>query len=520
MGQFQDRRPQLDRRSVLLGAAAAGGAMLLPATVKAAAPAPRKGGTLRVSMPYNPASLDPITGRNNPDYNSLFTLYDALIDFEPDTLELKPALARQWRFTDPRTLVLDLVEGVEFHDGTPFNPEAVKFNLDRGRSDKRSNVKPDLASLASVEVTGKNQVTLHLNKPNAGLPAILSVRAGLMVSPTSVKQHGPNVDRTPVGTGPFTFVGWQDNEKITVKRNPHYWRSGLPYLDGIEFGIINELNTAARTVIAGQADLALNMGVPQKLTADRLKRLVTTASPSLIFMGAHLNYAKGPLTDVRVRQAMNYGIDRNEINKVVMAGLGMPSSCMTPKNFWATDPSTFNYYNYDPERAKKLLADAGHANGLTLTSWGWPDQTSMQRQELLVSQLAKVGIHIKLTPRSPVQVATEFYIKKHGDMYIAPSGGYPDPSLFYASMYAKDAFLNVASMELPGFRPLLDATMSAQDRTARKAAVAKLQRFTIEQAMELPQYIMPGIVIATPKVKNFVFGLVEAPKLAEVWLAA
>jgi ABC-type transport system substrate-binding protein len=505
------------RRAVLLGAAAVVSGVVLPGATLAA---PRRGGTLHVAMPYNPAALDPATGRNTPDFNTLYALYDALIDFDPDTLDLKPALAKAWRFTDAKTLVLDLIDGVEFHDGTPFNAEAVKFNLDRYKTNPRSNAKSDLNSVAAVDITGKSQVTLRLAKPNFGLPTILTNRVGLMVSPTSIQTHGPNVDRMPVGTGPFKFASWQDNYRISVTRNANYWRSGLPYLDGIEFHIVNELNTAARTVMAGETQLALDMTVQQKLAADRMKNVVTTAATSLIFFGAHLNFAQAPFTDQRVRQAVNYGVDRDELNKVLLAGLGEPSSNILPKSFWATDPATVNYYRYDPERAKKLLAQAGFASGIEIACWGWPDQASMQRQELIESQLAKAGIRLKLTPRDPVQLASEFYIKKHGAMYIAPSGGYPDPSQFYDALYGKDAFLNAASIDLPGYRPLLDATMSAQSRDGRKAAFATLQRFCIEQALELPQFIAPAVSIMSPKLKNFTAGILNCPKLTEVWLEA
>jgi peptide/nickel transport system substrate-binding protein/glutathione transport system substrate-binding protein len=505
------------RRAVLAGGVAAASLAVLPRSLRAA---PRRGGTLHIAMPYNPAALDPATGRNTPDFNTLYTLYDALIDFDPDTLELKPALAKAWRFTDPKTLVLDLIDGVEFHDGTPFNAEAAKFNLDRYKTNPRSNAKSDLNAVATVEVTGKSQITIHLSKPNSGLPTILTNRVGLMVSPTSIQKHGPNVDRMPVGTGPFKFAGWQDNYRISVTRNPNYWRAGLPHLDGIEFHIINELNTAGRTVSAGETQLALDMTVQQKLAADKLGGLITTATTSLIFFGAHINFAQPPLTDQRIRQALNYGVDREELNKVLVAGLGEPSSHIMPKDFWATDPSTIHYYHYDPDRAKKLLADAGHAGGIELAAWGWPDQASMQRQELIESQLAKAGIRLKLTPRDPVQVASEFYIKKHGGVYIAPSGGYPDPSQFYDALYGKNAFLNSAAIDQPGYRPLLDATMSAQSRDERKAAFAKLQLFCIEQALEIPQFIAPAVSIMSPKLKNFTAGILNCPKLTEVWLEA
>ena len=206
-------------------------------------------------MPYNPASVDPMTGRNLPDFDVLYAVFDALIDFEPKTLELKPGLAKSWKFTDPKTLVLDLVEGVKFHDGTDFDGDVVKFNIERYKTDQRSNVKADLSTVDGVEVNGKNQVTIKLNRPNAGLPNILTNRVGLMVSPKSIQAaQGGNVDRAPVGTGPFKFVSWQDNDSFVLVRNENYWKPGLPYLDGINIKIINELNTIVRAVVAGEAD--------------------------------------------------------------------------------------------------------------------------------------------------------------------------------------------------------------------------------------------------------------------------
>jgi peptide/nickel transport system substrate-binding protein/glutathione transport system substrate-binding protein len=511
---------QPDRRDVLKGAAAAGALLLAPAGVRAATPAPRRGGTLRVSMPYNPGSLDPMTSRNLTDCNVLYGVFDTLIDYEPRTLELKPALAKAWRFSDPKTLVLDLVSGVEFHDGAPFDAAAVKFNFDRNMHDPRANTKADLSSIAAVEVTGKSQVTLHLHRPNAGLPTILTSRSGLMVSPQAVKAHGAAVTRQPVGTGPFKFVSWEDNASCILTRNPNYWRPGLPYLDGIDIRIVTELNTTARTVIAGQADIALDMQVDQKLIADRVKGIVATSQPSLIFFGAFLNYSRPPLNDVRIRQALNYGIDREAINKVINVGLGEPTSAILPKESWACDPATANYYGHDPDRAKKLLADAGHPDGIEIESWGWPFQSAMRRQELIISQLAQAGIRIKLRAVSNAQAMQHMMIEKQRAMLIGPTGGFPDPSQQYEALFGKDALRNAGGVELPGFRPLMDATETALDRATRKAAFAKLQRFVVEQALQMPQFIAANVFIASSKVQGFDVGLVNIPRYAETWLAA
>jgi peptide/nickel transport system substrate-binding protein/glutathione transport system substrate-binding protein len=518
MNTSDKRGPALDRRELMVGAASLSGALMLPGVAQAQAP--RKGGTLRVAMPFNPASVDPMTGRNLPDFNVLYAVHDTLIDYEPKTLALKPGLAKSWAFTDPKTLVLELVEGVKFHDGVPFNAEAVKVNLERFKSDQRSNVKADLETLESVEVNSPTKVTLRLNRPNSGLPTMLTNRIGCMVSPQLIKEKGPNLDRVAVGTGPFKFVEWQDNASFKLVRNENYWRSGLPYLDGVDIRIINELNTLTRTVIAGEADLGLNLQVPQKLIADRAKDVIAVASPSLVFFGAFLNYARPPLDDVRVRQAMNYALDRDEINKVLLGGLGQPSSAVLPKEHWACDPATQNYYTHDLAKAKKLLADAGHPNGVDIESWGWADQLAMQRQELIIAQLAKAGIRVKLQPVAPQQAMQFFMLETKGSMLISPGGGFPDPSQFYEALFGAKALRNAGKIELPGFRELLDATMAAQDQESRKAAFVKLQKFVVENALQLVQYINPGVTVRSPKVQNFIDGLLTTPKFHEVWLQA
>ena len=187
---------------------------------------PKRGGILRVSAFTNPSSLDPATGGAGSDHAFLFTMYDTLTEWEFDTLKPKPGLAESWSFTDPTTFVLNIRPGVTFHDGTPLDAEAVKFNFERNKTDPKSNIKADLATMASVAVTGPMQVTLKLNTPDAAMPGILSDRAGMMVSPAALKASAAgNLARTPVGAGAYAFVSWADGERIVVKRNEKYWKA-------------------------------------------------------------------------------------------------------------------------------------------------------------------------------------------------------------------------------------------------------------------------------------------------------
>ena len=135
-----------------------------------------------------------------------------------------------------------------------------------------------------------------------------------------------------------------------------------------------------------------------------------------------------------------------------------------------------------------------------------------------MGQLAKAGIRIKLTPAAPQTAMTNFMLEKKGSMLFSPTGGYPDPSQYYDAQFAKGALRNSSKIELPGYRELLDATLEAQDQPARKAAFAKLQRFVIEQAMQLPQFVAPNILIYNPRVQNLSDNLPGTPKFTEVWL--
>jgi len=512
--------PDLTRRSLLAGTVAAGGLALLPAMARAQAPQPTSGGTLRVVIPFNPAALDPLTGRNNPDFNTLLMMFDALIGFDPQTLELQPMLATAWNFADPTTLVLDLRQGVEFHDGTPFNADAVVFHLQRCMNYEKSNVKSDLSVVKEVAATGPYQISIKLKYPDATLPSVLTDRAGLIVSPASVKAAvDGNVDRAPVGTGPFKFVEWQDNTLIKVAKNPNYW-GDAPYLDSIDVRIVNEFNTAVRTVTAGESDIVLNMSAQQMAVAKRDPNLVAEATPSMIYYTALLNYGEGPLKDVRVRQAMNWALDRPVLNKVLWGGLGGGHCSMFPSGFWANDPETENFYTKDIDKAKSLLREAGFANGLEIQTFTWADQAAVQRQEVLSAQLAEAGIRLKVTPAQPAQTMQYFLTEKKGQMLMTPTGGLPDPATAYDRQFSATAYRNAAKAELPGYRDMMDASLSTFDNTKRREVLYKMQRFVLENALHLPQFSSAGIIVRTPKVHGFNFSLLQRPRFHKVWLGA
>ncbi len=482
---------------------------------------PRRGGILRISAPANPSSLDPATGGAGSDHAFLFTMYDTLTEWDFETLKPKPGLAESWSFTDPTTFVLNIRPGVTFHDGTPLDAEAVKFNLERNKSDPKSNIKADLAAMASAAVTGPMQVTLKLNTPDAALPGILSDRAGMMVSPAAIKASSAgNVARTPVGAGAYAFVSWADGEKIVVKRNEKYWKANRPYPDGIEFSIIPELTTGARSVTAGQNDLIYQLPPRQKAIVERASSIKIVNGPTLYVFQIFLNWAKPPFDDVKVRQAFNFAIDRVAFVKAALAGLAEPAYMNLPKAHWAYDEAVAKLYPYDPDRARKLLGEAGFKEGTVIEIGGYTDQDSVQRQEILIEQFRKAGMNIKFVNAPIAEASAAFFgPEKRGSGLLAAWTGRPDPSLTYSLMFTKDAYYNGGRAPVP---PELEAAIresrASEDIEIRRKAFATVQRLVMENAFVAPLAFQFELVAMNKKVQGYRPNLLGKPKYDDVWL--
>ncbi|HEY5127735.1 MAG TPA: ABC transporter substrate-binding protein, partial [Bradyrhizobium sp.] len=394
-------------------------------------------------------------------------------------------------------------------------------NLERNKSDPKSNIKADLATMASVEVTGPMQVTMKLNTPDAALPGILSDRAGMMVSPTALKASaGGNLARTPVGAGAYAFVSWADGERIVVKRNEKYWKPGRPYPDGIEFAIIPELTTGVRSVTAGQNDLIYQLPPRQKAVVERSNSLKVFNGPTLYVFQIFLNWAKPPFDDVRIRRAFNFAIDREAFVKAALAGLAEPAYMNLPKAHWAYDKSVAGLYPYNPEMARKLLAEAGFKEGSVIEIGGYPDQDSVQRQEILIEQFRKSGLGVRFVNAPIAEASAAFFgAEKRGSGLLAAWTGRPDPSLTYSLMFTKDAYYNGGRAPVP---PELEAAIresrASEDIEVRRKAFSTVQRLVMENAFVAPLAFQYELVAMNKRVQGYRPNLLGKPKYEDVWL--
>ena len=495
----ETQKAAITRRAMMTGTL---GALTAASMPYGALAAQKRGGILRVSYGFQPTSLDPTFGRQGGDFGFLYPVFETLVDWEPESLQPKPGLATSWAFPDPKTLVMKLREDVVFHDGTPFDGAAAKYNIDRGLNDAKSAVKADLASVESVEASGKHEITFHLKRPNIALPGILSDRAGLMASPAAMEKFGDGFARNPIGTGPWAFVQWRDNELVSYRRNDYYRIKGLPYLDGIDFHIIADANTGLRSVIAGENDFVQSLSTAQKPVVDK-SGLAYTFSTSQAMFPLWLNYAKGPLADIRVRQALNHAIDRDAYNKATALGLNEIAWGVFPKAHWAYSAGVDKAYPYNPDKAKQLLAAAGFANGLDLSMTGPTDQRSTQRQEVVMEQLKAVGVRIKLTALSVNDSIKAFFYDKQHDMLLILWGGRADPSATYDALFSKGSPFNASGVEPDGFGDALAASQAVPDLKQRAAALGKVAQIVSDNALMVPMVFDGQYNAFTKAVKGF-----------------
>lgn len=319
---------------------------------------------LVVGLVAEPKSLDPHASTAASDFQIDVNVYEGLLRFKPGTLEIEPALAESYTASeDGMSYTFKLRSGVKFHDGSELNAEAVKFNFDRIRSEGGEFPMAFLfSSIAEVIVDDPMTVTFKLSEPFAPLLANFAGPSALIVSPAAVEKSGEEFGRNPSGTGPFKFVTWESNRQVAIEANPDYWGT-KPTLKGIVFRPITDANARVAELLAGGVDLLT------ELPADSVKQLGTdpkfkvydVTAPSVWFL--ILNLKEEPLKDVRVRQALNYAINKDSLVNDVLQGTAAVADSPVPEAFnWAYN-ETLAPYPYDPEKAKALLAEAGYPDG-------------------------------------------------------------------------------------------------------------------------------------------------------------
>ncbi len=475
----------------------------------------REGGELTVAIGANPESLDPARAQASPAAMVMIHIMENLFDMSPEG-EIIPNLAEDYQMSEDGTeFKIFLEQGVEFHDGTYFDAEVVKFNLER----MLEGISPFtflIDRITDIEVVDTYTVILHTEEPFAPLIPNLSSHGFMaMASPAAVEEYGDEFSTNPVGTGPFKFVEWEQGERIVLERNDNYWGDNA-YLDRVTFSIIPEDSSRVVQVETGEADVA--MFVPprerNRLLDNPNVNTVETSSLRSVYVG--FNLTKEPLNDVRVRKAINYAINNQAIVEEVMDGAGRPSDSPVA-------PGTLGYapqevYDYQPDRARELLAEAGYEDGFEI-SFHHPVGRYMMDETIaqaIQSQLADVGIeanlqtlewatYLEFLSESPENSQHDLYFLGWGNMTgDSDNGLYP---LFHSSQNAPQGF-DYTYMENDEVDRLLDEARLAPDVAERESLYAE----AIEIIWEEAPWIFLHSEMQINAVREGVEGLLHHPR--------
>lgn len=484
-----------------------------------------RGGTLKIGKGILLSTLDPtkVTARDS-DYDIICQIYEPLVRADASG-NLIPGLAESWEVKDEQTIIFHLRTDVKFHDGSDFNAEAVKANFEYYTDESVAAIfATELKCLESVEVIDDSTVQVNLNTPSATFITDLTNYSGLMIAPSALEQGADYLVNHACGTGAFQVADYVEGVSITLEANPYYYVNGedgkpLPYVDKVEVSMITDQTTKVNSLLAGDIDLTdylATTGIEQLETneAFTLQRITTSDIYTLF-----CQVDDEVLSDVRVRQALAYAVDREALANVITRGYGFASK-------WACDPDQWFYsdsspYTYDVEKAKSLLAEAGYGDGLTLTMQcisREPDNTVMQ---VLQQQLAAAGIEVKLESMERTEWVSIWTTEHTGQLGLAKmTVPRVDPYVQLNTNMGATSANNYSTYKGEKFNELLQSLSSIYDVEEQKAVLQEAQEVYLEDCASIFLYQMPRYDAFSGKVQNFTTYALGPWDLSQIWLAA
>jgi peptide/nickel transport system substrate-binding protein len=464
----------------------------------------------------DPVNLEP---GNVTDGNSLIVhmqLYDRLLDFKPGTAELIPSLAESWSSDKPgKVWTFKLRPSIKFHDGTPFNAEAVAFNIKRWWDPKDPSghrnagkiyeiwpqllggFKGDPKSLVTeVKVLDAQSIQFVLKQPFALFPDVVASAYFGIASPTAIQKAGAKYG-TPgasaVGTGAFVFKEWRTGDRIVLTKNPTYWQPSLPKSDGMIIRSVKDPSARLAQLRAGQLDFTVDLAPDQKSEIDSDKNLKAIRRPTFNVGYIALNPTYKPLADVRVRKAIAHALNRPALVKSFWAGLGQTDEYFTPPILtpWGQLQNVIGY-NYDPAKAKKLLAEAGYGQGFNLDFWYMP----VSRQsfpvpkaiaEAMAVDLKQVGIRTTLKTQDwAAYLAGRNNPPGYQAFMMGWTGDYGDADNFFYPHFGPGGTQDIGNWKNERLWQLLNQARATPDKAKRSRIHAEADGIIRSAMLRIP----------------------------------
>ena len=472
---------------------------------------------LVIAMQADATHLDPHVSGNGVSNTVTNTMYESLVTFDADT-NIVPMLAKEWTMSeDGKSYTFTLNEGVTFHDGEPFNAEAVIANWERGQADQTLRIYSQTKAWVNAVADSEYQLTITLDQPNnTFLNKLTQVR---IVSPKAIKELGKDgLAKASAGTGPYIFSERVDGGYTKMVRNENYWREG-PKVDTLTFKVVPEDGARIAMLQTGEADIITPVPPIQVEKIANNSDIIVQNEKGITYRYVTLNKnytladGRKPFDDVRVRQAMNYAFDSEAFCQVVFQGYAVkPTSIFSSSIMYYAEQTP---YDKDLDKAKALMEEAGYADGFPVTIWVDNTTIEMQGAEFVKQQMAEINIDVNVEPQESTVIAdrtsapedqTEvqmWYVNWSSGSYEADGSM---RSILHGDKYPPAGY-NTAFYNNAEFNKLLDDALVATD----SAEIAKLYSEAQAIAWEECPWIFLANDNSISAMRSYVKGLTYKP---------
>ena len=471
---------------------------------------PHYGGHLRVGVTLEPTSLDPIAGRSGGDAFYWRQMFDQLVDSDQSgNPDASTSLALAWEISDsPPAITFTLRQNVKFHDGTPFNADAVKKNIDRVLDPaNKATPRAGFMAIKSVDVLNDNKVRFNLNGPWAAGFGLLADRGGTMSSPTAFTKLMQDYGWSPSGTGPFRIKEVVTGSFVHLVRNKDYWGTDkdgnkLPFLDEVTLKVIKDETVLASALKAGEIDVAYvpSRDVNTFLSDARFnieKMDGGSVASVLVF-----NPDVPPMNDINLRRAVAYAVNAGDINKAAFFGKGIVAdSGLWPVTTWVHEPSPAKI-NYNLQQAKAALAAAGKPNGFALNILTWNLPSHQQSAEIVRAQLSRVGIKANIEILTVGPATEKFFAGRETPVFLTSWSRYTEPDVIASLDYKSGGYYNASKQVNKPVDDLIAEGAATYDQAKRKEIYNKVNDAMLSEVLWDPLLYSVSYAAAPKKVQN------------------
>jgi len=439
---------------------------------------------VKIAISSTLETLDPHNSTANSVASAADGIFERLIEFDRD-MKLVPGLATAWEASEDATVfTFKLREGVKFHDGTPFNAEAVKANIDR-LADQSNNLKRNsmFRVVSSTEVVDEHTFRMTLGSPFGAMLATIAHPSIVMHSPKALAEMGNDVGKHPVGTGPFKFEGHVPGDYLNMTRFEEHWGDSDSNVDEVTLLTVRESATSVAMLKSEEVQYVFPLPAELHKNISNDDTFQVQEIPGITVWTASMNLNLEPFKDARVRKAFNLAVDKNAFLQVVYAGHGRAAdSPIAPNTAFYSQQEA---YPFDLEQARALMKEAGYEDGFEIEAWGRNNTNETRTLQFLQQQLSQINVKVKIFPLEAATRSAKLFgdVKPEDQQFGLAIGGWSpstgDADWHIRPVYGTEAWIpkifNLSFYSSPEVDAAIETALSSADQKIRGDAYAKAQ---------------------------------------------